>query len=242
MGLWLFAHQPIRAQNHFPIKNFVSYVCTHLDSSKICHKHCDKISNIDPSVVKRSVRCVVNSKTPNGCGRRRGALWVRARRLFIFVWLLCWKCHPCCLHADVWLARWLKNAGPRACAWVCIYRSVFLQTTQNSRTVKLRRKVFHLTGNWRLIIVKRRWGGTEEHSVFALIKQFSCFLLHLMDVDLKFSNISMFKRLGVKLQTISIRTVLNFNISSDSYQKRLFFSSPQRKESLFHKNPENVSV
>lgn len=63
-----------------------------------------------------------------------------------------------------------------------------------------------------------------------------------MDVDLKFSNISVFKRLGVKLKTISIMTVLNFNISSDSYQKKLFFYCHQRKESLFHKNPENVSV
>lgn len=35
---------------------------------------------------------------------------------------------------------------------------------------------------------------------------------------------------------------LNFNISSDSYQKRLFFYSHQRKGSLFHKNPEKVSV
>lgn len=78
--------------------------------------------------------------------------------------------------------------------------------------------------------------------MFASIKQFSCFVLHLMDVDVTFSNVSMFKRLGVKINTISITTVLNFNISSDSYQKRLFFHPQQRKESFSHKNPENVSV
>lgn len=46
----------------------------------------------------------------------------------------------------------------------------------------------------------------------------------------------------MKLKTISITTVVNLNISSDSYQKRLFFYSHQRKESLFHKNPVYFSV